>query len=312
MMRTASKLLVMLAAGVASACSEAALPSAPDEPSFTVLVSGALARQFAGPPVFTTHAEGSDHGFALALAQSPSDAPSSAPRHAVYLHRTDSSVPAAGEYAIAPGGLPFDAGLVLDADGADPIFCVAESGRVRIEQAAFTLVSGSFSFAAACAHRGGAALEQPVQVSGSFSARAGSVTVPDIGRELRPVGRFSLVSVSGRALPATVFDGIVLGDDDSFFQLEITATGGYLEIGPDGHYEHRVFQEVRIDGQSTTDGDWVDRGKCAMAGGRTTCISSHLSNITFVPVSAGGALELTQDLAGEGYPVTYRYAREGT
>ena len=125
----------------------------------------------------------------------------------------------------------------------------------------------------------------------------------------QPVGTFALTEAAGKALPSKVFEGILLDENDNFYTMTYEAKSGYLSIDSEGNYEHRVFHDVRIDGQLTTDGRWVDRGKCTITANAVDCISNLLENVTFKATFSGGALEMTQDFTGEGFAASYRYVR---
>jgi len=126
--------------------------------------------------------------------------------------------------------------------------------------------------------------------------------------QLPPVGRFNLQAAAGQSLPSSVFNGVVLGDNDGFFRLELTATGGYFELSPDGHYEHRVFHDIRVDGQRAGNNNYVDRGQCSWVGQQASCISSYNQNVSFVASISANHFDLVQDLVGEGFPISYRYS----
>jgi hypothetical protein len=126
----------------------------------------------------------------------------------------------------------------------------------------------------------------------------------------RPVGVFDLKEAEGKALPATVFEGIFLDENDNFYTLSYVAKSGYLSIDADGNYEHRVFHDVRVDGKLTTDGRWVDRGRCTTVGSDVSCVSSYNENVAFSATFSGNSLQLSQDLTGEGFPARYRYDRQ--
>jgi hypothetical protein len=126
-----------------------------------------------------------------------------------------------------------------------------------------------------------------------------------------PVGVFTLTAAAGQALPAQVFHGIFLGENDAFYTLRYVAKSGYISIAADGRYEHRVAHDVTVDGIPTTDGNWVDRGSCSVAGQKLDCISNLNENVRFTATASGTGIEITQDLTGEGYPAAYKYARAG-
>lgn len=299
---------ILIAAAIAvSGCEDTTEPVVVPPASFTAQVSGTTTTHFAGEPRFTQGTVGS--GFALGLEQSISATP--APRNKVFLSSKSPGVPGLGAHQIESDTTNFRAGVVLDADGADPVFCSALSGWVRFEPSPGQTVRGTFAFTALCAHRGGNAIERPVEVSGTFVAAPGAVSVPDFQAEMRPVGRYALTMASYKAVPSSVFDGIVLGDADSFFRLEVVATSGYLEMASDGRYEQRVYHTVRINGQLAPASNHVDRGKCTLGPHRMSCTSIYLASTGFEALLVGPSLDVTQDLAGEGYPVTYRYSREG-
>jgi hypothetical protein len=306
-MKNITTTLSIAAAIAAAGCTEPAEPVVVPVASFTAQVAGATTTHFAGAPRFTEGTAG--NGFALALEQSISATPT--PRTKVFLHSKSPGVPGFGAHQIESDTTNFRAGVVLDADGDDPVFCSALSGWVRFEPSPGPTVRGTFAFTAVCAHRGGNAIDQPVEVSGNFVAAPGAVSVPDFQAEMRPVGRYALAMASYRAIPSSVFDGVVLGDADSFFRLEVVATGGYLEMASDGRYEQRVYHTVRINGQLAPALNVVDRGKCTMGPHRMSCTSSYLENTGFVAFLVGPSLDVAQDLAHEGYPVVYRYSHEG-
>lgn len=125
-------------------------------------------------------------------------------------------------------------------------------------------------------------------------------------------GQFALVAAEGAALPATVFDGIVVADPDPSFHLRVDATSGSISIDAAGHYERRVSHDAFVDGTLSGHVTHVDRGECTRSGGQLQCASSYLQNVAFTATLAGGVLTIRQDLAGEGSVAVYRYRWTGT
>ena len=299
---------ILAATAVALAgCAEPPLAPDPDTQSFAVAVTGADAHEFTGKPVFTADHVSPAYGFAVAMVEATDQSSTPGIKHAVYLHRAQTT-PTVGEYPVDASGSQFSGGVVLDGDTSSPIFCVAESGTVQIIKATTESVRGKFTMVATCSRHKGLPLMQPLSVSGEFIAEAGNVMLPDVTQEMRPIGRFQLAAANDRALPAKVFDGIVLEDEDTFFRLEVSATSGYLDIAENGRYEHRLVHDIRIDGQRGPGGNWVDRGQCTWARARLTCVSGLKQNVTFIAVPVGQQLQITQDIVGEGQAVSYRYS----
>jgi hypothetical protein len=123
----------------------------------------------------------------------------------------------------------------------------------------------------------------------------------------KSIGQFALVAAENVALPATVFDGIVVADPDPSFHLRIVATSGSITIDATGHYEQRVSHDAFIDGSLGGRATHVDRGECTRSGAQLQCSSSYLQNVEFTGTLADGILTIQQDLAGEGHAATYRY-----
>ena len=123
----------------------------------------------------------------------------------------------------------------------------------------------------------------------------------------RSIGQFALVAAENVALPATVFDGIVVADPDPWFHLRVVATSGSITLDATGHYEQRVSHEAFIDGSLGSRATHVDRGECTRSGSQLQCSSSYLQNVEFTGTLADGILTIQQDLAGEGHAATYRY-----
>jgi hypothetical protein len=174
------------------------------------------------------------------------------------------------------------------------------------------MIRGTFDVQALCFHVGGGLASDTIQASGSFRAVSDTITVPlDVTRPPELSGRFELSTAGGNPVPAPVFDGIILIGEDGFIHLETTVTDGYIEFDGSGAYEHRVSQEVRVDGWPAPSLDWVDRGRCVASGAELHCPSAQVSGRAFTATVGDGTVELTQDLNGEGLAVTYRYARAG-
>jgi len=292
-------------------CEEVTAPVPDEGGRFSATVSGDASRAFTGGAIFTTDVPGPDYGFAVALVDSIDAGEGMAVRHAVYLYRASDGLPAPGEHAVGAEDT-FGVGLVLDGDGDDPLLCVAESGTLRIISATSEAVRGTFEVQALCFRLGEGIASDTILASGSFRAVGGSITVPDdVSEQPGFQGRYELRTAGGKPVPATVFDGIVLVGEDEFVRLEITVTDGYIAFDGNGGFEHRVSQEVRVDGQPAPSLDWVDRGTCVAAGGELTCLSTMVANRTFTATLEDAALEVTQDLNGEGVAVIYRYVRGG-
>lgn len=292
-------------------CSEVTAPVPDEVGTFSATVAGDDSRAFSGRALFTTDAPGPEYGFAIALVDPMGGGEEPAVRHGVYLYRDVGGAPTPGEHAVGPQSA-FRGGVVLDGDGNDPLFCVAGSGTVRIITATSSAIRGSFDLQALCHHVGEGLPLDTIRASGSFRAVSGPITVPDSVAELPGLdGRFELRTAGGNPVPTAVFDGLVLIGDDEFVHLEITVTDGTIEIDDSGAYEHRVSQEVRVDDQPAPALDWVDRGTCVVSGAELNCVSNLVTNRAFTAVLGDGALEVTQDLNGEGLAVTYRYVRGG-
>lgn len=303
--------LISLAAASMVACGEPTGPLPDVSGTFSAKVTGDAARTFAGRAVFTSDVPGPEYGFAVALIDSIPSGGEPGVRHAVYLYREDGGVPTVGDHAVGAQE-SIQGGVVLDGDGNNPFFCVAESGTVRITSVNAASIRGSFEVEAACFHLGGEMVGDTVQVTGSFDALDGTISVPENVVETPGFsGRFDLHTAAGAPLPAVVFDGLVSVGNDEFARLEITVTEGYIEFDGSGAYEHRVTQEVRVDGQPAPALDWVDRGTCVDSGTELTCFSSLVVNRAFMAAHDNSALEVTQDLNGEGVVVPYRYVRGG-
>jgi hypothetical protein len=294
------------------ACDDSATAPIPGEAgTFSAEVSGGAARALSGRALFATDVAGPEYGFAIALIDSIAVGSEGTVRHAVYIYREVGGVPAPGEHDVGRQGI-FQIGLVLDGDGDDPLFCIAASGTVEITRATPSAVRGRFDVEAVCVHGVGGGEGGTIQASGAFRAASGAIEVPDDVIELPgPEGRFELRSAGGSAIPATVFDGVVLVGDDQFVHLEITVTGGAIELYATGGYEQRVTQEVRVDGQPAPSLDWVDHGTCVILVAKLDCMSTRVQNRAFTATLVDGALEIPQDLNGEGVTVVFRYVREG-
>lgn len=294
------------------ACDDSATAPIPGEVgSFSVEVSGDAARAFSGRALFAHEVVGPEYGFAIALVDSIAVGSETTVRHAVYIYRELGGVPAPGEHDVGPQGV-LRVGLVLDGDGNDPLFCIAGTGTVEITRATPSTVRGRFDVEATCVRAVGGDEGGTIQASGSFQATSGVIEVPDDVVEVPgPEGRFALRAAGGKAIPATVFDGVVLVDDDQFVHLEITVTGGAIELDATGGYEQRVTQEVRVDGQPAPSLDWVDHGTCVMLVAKLDCMSTRVQNRAFTATLVDGALEIPQDLNGEGVTVVFRYVPEG-
>jgi hypothetical protein len=295
----------------ALACSDVTAPPPSEaDGAFSAVTSGAAVRSLAGRAVFATDVPGPEYGFAIALVDSIRVEGQPAVRHAVYLYRDAAGTPGTGEHAVGPD-VTFRAGIVLDGEGDDPLLCVAVGGGLEVDETTLDAVRGTFELQAACYHMGAGAPSDTIVARGSFRAVGGAVAVPDGVAELPELGgRYELRAAGGAPLPASVFDGLVLVGEDTFVHLVITATDGHLALDGTGGYEHRVSQEVHVDGQPAPSLDWVDRGTCARTGGTLHCLSALVANRSFIVTLDGETLELTQDLTGEGVAVTYRYERE--
>lgn len=123
----------------------------------------------------------------------------------------------------------------------------------------------------------------------------------------KSIGQFELVAADNAALPAPVFDGIVIADPAPSFHLRVEATSGSITIDATGHYEQRVNQDAFIDGTLGGHRTHVDRGECTRSGGQLQCSSNYLENLEFSATLVDGVLTIQQDLAGEGHIATYRY-----
>ena len=123
----------------------------------------------------------------------------------------------------------------------------------------------------------------------------------------RSTGQFALVAAENVALPATVFDGIVVLDPDPSLHLRVVAISGSITIDAIGHYEQRVSHDAFIDGTLGGRATHVDRGECTRSGAQLQCSSSYLQNVEFTGTIADGTLTIQQDLVGEGHAATYRY-----
>jgi len=290
-------------------CDETTGPAPGEGGTFAATVSGDASRAFAGGAVFTADAAGPEFGFAIALVDSVAAGAESVVRHAVYIFRDAGGAPTPGIHAVGAHN-PFGVGMVLDGNGNDPLLCVAESGTVKITNATPSETRGSFDVRAFCFHVGEGLARDTVLASGSFRALSGSINVPDEVTEVPQfAGRFELQEAGGNPVPAPVFDGIVLIGEDEFVHLKITVTDGYFELDGTGGYEHRVSQEVRVDGHPAPALDWVDRGKCGLAGAELHCLSTLVANRGLTAALGDAALEVSQDLNGEGVVVQYGYVR---
>lgn len=310
--RAASSLILTLfLLSFMTGCEEVTAPALDGVGRFSATISGDASRAFAGRAVFTEDVPGPDYGFAIALVDSVDAGPETVVRHAVYLYQDSDGIPAPGEHGIGADEA-FGVGVVLDGNGDDPLFCVGETGTLQIIAATSEAVRGTFQVQASCFRLGEGLPGDTILASGTFRAVGGAIAVPDdLPAEPGLQGRYALMAAGGETIPATVFDGIVLVGEDEFIHLEVTVTDGYMEFDRAGAYEHRVSQEVRVDGRPAPALDWVDRGKCVAAGVELTCLSTLVANRAFTTTLRDGALEVTQDLNGEGLAVTYRYVRGG-
>ncbi len=299
---------------VALGCSDVAAPTRPDDGgTFSARVSGGVARTFGGRAVFDGDVSDPRFGFAIALVDSSAVAGHPTVGHVVYLYRESAGTPPVGDYLVGPRS-SFRAGLALRGEGEEaPLLCVAASGTVRVALVTAAGVSGTFDLDALCRREGSDPVTDTIKAIGSFHAVADVVGVPDEVTELPLLrGRFDLLTARGEPVPTAVFDGIILVGEDEFFHLEITVSDGYIALDGTGAYEHRVSQDVRVDGYPAPSLDWVDRGVCTPAGAELRCMSNLRANTAFTAELDGEALEITQDLNGEGLAVPYRYVPMGS
>lgn len=298
----------------ALACSDVTAPTHPEDGgTFSAQLSGGAARSFGGRAVFDGDVSDPRFGFAIAMVDSSIVAGRPTVGHAVYFYRDSTGTPPVGEYLVGPRS-SFRAGLALAGEGEEaPLLCVAESGTVRVTLVTATGVSGTFGVDALCHREDSDPVTDTIRAIGSFHAVADVVAVPDEVTELPLLrGRFELLTAGGEPVPTAVFDGLVLVGEDEFFHLEITVSDGYITLDGTGAYQHRVSQDVRVDGYPAPDLDWVDRGFCTNAGQELRCMSTLRENTAFTARLDGEALEITQDLNGEGLAVPYRYVRTGS
>ena len=132
-----------------------------------------------------------------------------------------------------------------------------------------------------------------------------STTSPD-SHQQHFTGQFTLTHAAEQAVPATVFDGMI-ADVATPFHLRIVAKTGSFALSPSGHYEQHVAHDAIIDGAFNGPLTRVDRGECTRSGMTWHCISNYIENVEFDAVVSGQSLTISQDLAGEGHVVSYRY-----
>jgi hypothetical protein len=120
-------------------------------------------------------------------------------------------------------------------------------------------------------------------------------------------GVFNLVLAESQSLPAAVFEGTIVTEDAPAFHLRVLATSGSFSIDGSGHYEHRVNQDVFIDGALSGRPRYSDHGECTRNGAQLQCTSTYLEGVELAATLGNNRVTIAQDLVGEGKTATYVY-----
>lgn len=282
------------------------------EPSFEARVSGGVNQTVRGAARYSADVVGDEYGFGIVLVEPVATSAPDQARHAIYLYRAQPDGPAAGEFRVIESrDIPdarttdFVGDIVINANENNGLACRADAGAVHLTPHANGRLSGTFTISARCERMNAPGTDDPIEITGSFSAEPGVVAFPDVAAPA--MGSYALAEVGGQTLPGIVSVGV-----DAGHWLEVIATSGRVAIDATGHYEQLVMLESRSDGVLTGRWRWVDRGACrAGSGVNLVCTSEYLQNVGFGALLSASGIEVVQDIVGEGVDVRFRYRRAG-
>ena len=219
-------------------CSDSTAPLEPilQNPTFGAVVTGSTSRHLRGGAVFAADVP----GFGLALVHASSHTGTDTVKHAIYFRARTAGVPQPGEYTIVSGnyeGYAIEAGVVLDGDGDDPLFCVATAGYLRVLSVSEARIEGRFTMLATCAHVGGEPLEAPLSVNGTFVAARGTLTLPD--ESIAVAGAtYVLTAVDGEPVPHLYRDLDIV---DDHLRMRTWIAADTIRFGLDGQLAQAAF-----------------------------------------------------------------------
>ncbi|MDX1934647.1 MAG: hypothetical protein SFU56_18780 [Capsulimonadales bacterium] len=128
------------------------------------------------------------------------------------------------------------------------------------------------------------------------------------GNKSAPSLVYRLAEADSRALPATIFDGMVPEEERPVRYL-IETTEGTLELLPDQRYRHEVlcrrYREGRPDGRYRH----YDYGRYSTDGDRMSFVSEFVQNRAFQATHSGTSIVGEQDILGEGIRNRFTFRR---
>ena len=238
------------ATSVALGCDSSTAPGERPAIGFEASITGGASHSLRGSATFDADMP----GFGIALVQG-SHASTDEVRHAVYFRRKATGALGPGDYALTfEGGdqMAVSAGLVLDGDGDDPLFCGATSGTLHVARASAARLDGSFTIDASCAHVGGDPLATPLVVTGRFTAEAGKIPPPDEPTAVAGA-TYVLALIDGHPVPYLYRDRLMTDESLRVRSWIVADTIHFLE---DGHLAYtRQFRQRE---ESTEDPATVD------------------------------------------------------
>ncbi|HEY0972437.1 MAG TPA: hypothetical protein VGE02_15820 [Gemmatimonadales bacterium] len=180
-------LLALAGATLLAACSsdrkEPTGPGGNAQTSYQATFKGGLTRTISGQAAFASDNGDTEIGFALVLADSEDESADDL----IFFYRGAAGVPGTGtidlaDYASSEPGAEMPASAmigsaILAAGSANPIFCAASGGSINVQSSASTRLKGTFTMTMLCGTLTGEE-EFETQVTGSFDAAGGSVTIP--------------------------------------------------------------------------------------------------------------------------------------
>ncbi|HKN65806.1 MAG TPA: hypothetical protein VJW73_05980 [Gemmatimonadaceae bacterium] len=244
----------LLAIGVVvtavSSCSDAIAPRDEPRATFVATVSGSTERQLAGTATFDRDVP----GFGLSLVHGSGLSGENAVRHAVMFRRRITGAPEPGEYTVASESeaeTNFTAGVVLDGDGDDPLFCGATSGTLHISAVSTKLLRGTFAMTALCARIGSEDALIPIEVAGTFLATEGKIEAPDEPTAVAGA-RYVLSTVNGSPVPYLLRD---FTDDDGLRSMK-WLLADTIQFLPDGQLSFSRTYRYREESAGSPADEW--------------------------------------------------------
>jgi hypothetical protein len=121
-------------------------------------------------------------------------------------------------------------------------------------------------------------------------------------------GTYALSQVDGHALPTTIFDDLVDGDDGQPMNLKIAILSGTLTLRDDGRFAGTLSIRVTANGQSQTT-PVPTSGTYVVSGSTIEFESDDPEDPQFAGTVHGGRLEISLDLIGSDQPSTYVFKK---